>query len=174
MSRLSAQTKIMLEIDGVEGRSAIDVENIAARLHIEHLLEWDIRVVSTGEMRKIQIARALVQAPDMLILDEPFDGLDRSARGSLAPIIDGLMDDTRTVILVTHRQREILPHISHVLAVSDGRVLFQGQREEVLTPSQVERLYPPSIAPSFSLSSALTALPRLSMSLTTRTKYRAV
>jgi molybdate transport system ATP-binding protein len=148
---ISTVYEILLEIDGVAGRSAIDVERIAARLQIEHLLERDIRVVSTGEMRKVQIARALIQAPDMLILDEPFDGLDRAARGSLAPIIDGLMDHTRTVILVTHRQREILPNISHVLAVSDGRVLFQGRRQEVLIPSQMERLYPVSVAPSFSL-----------------------
>ena len=148
---ISTVYEILLEIDGGTGRSAIDVERIAARLQIEHLLERDIRVVSTGEMRKIQIARALIQAPDLLILDEPFDGLDRAARGSLGPIIDGLMDDTRTVILVTHRQREILPHISHVLAVRDGRVLFKGRREEVLTPSQMERLYPASAAPSFLL-----------------------
>ena len=140
----------LLESDGVPGPSAIDVERIAARLQIEHLLERDIRVVSTGEMRKVQIARVLIQAPDILILDEPFDGLDRSSRGSLAPIIDDLMDDTRTVILVTHRQREIVPSISHILAVSDGKVLFQGRREEVLTPSQMERLYP-STTTSFSL-----------------------
>ena len=151
LEEISTVYEILLELDGVGGRSAIDVERIAARLQIEHLLERDIRVVSTGEMRKVQIARALIQAPDMLILDEPFDGLDRAARGSLAPIIDGLMDDTRTVILVTHRQREILPRISHVLAVSDGRVLFQGRREAVLTPSQMERLYPSSMAPPFSL-----------------------
>ncbi len=148
---VSTVYEILLELDGAAGRSAIDVELIAARLQIEHLLERDIRVMSTGEMRKVQIARALIQAPDILILDEPFDGLDRAARASLAPIIDSLMDDTRTVILVTHRQREILPHISHVLAVSDGRVLFQGRREAVLIPSQLERLYPASAAPSFSL-----------------------
>ena len=140
----------LLETDGGQGRSAIDVERVAVRLQIEHLLERDIRVVSTGEMRKIQIARVLIQAPDILILDEPFDGLDRSSRGKLAPIIDGLMDDTRTVILVTHRQREIVPNISHVLAVSDGKVLFQGRREEVLTPAQMERLYPSILPPSFS------------------------
>jgi len=137
----------LLEGDG----SAIDVERIAAGLQIEHLLERDIRVVSTGEMRKVQIARVLIHAPDILILDEPFDGLDRSSRGILAPIIDNLMDDARTVILVTHRQREILPNISHVLALSDGKVLFQGRREEVLTPSNMEGLYPSSVTTSFSL-----------------------
>ena len=137
----------LLEGDG----SAIDVERIAAGLQIEHLLERDIRVVSTGEMRKVQIARVLIHAPDILILDEPFDGLDRSSRGILAPIIDNLMDDARTVILVTHRQREILPNISHVLALSDRKVLFQGRREEVLTPSNMEGLYPSSVTTSFSL-----------------------
>jgi len=137
----------LLEGDG----SAIDVERVAAGLQIEHLLERDIRVVSAGEMRKVQIARMLVHAPDILILDEPFDGLDRSSRGMLAPVIDDLMDDTRTVILVTHRQREILPNISHMLALSDGKVLFQGRREEVLTPSHMEGLYPSSATTSFFL-----------------------
>ena len=149
LDEISTVYETLLESDGAPG--AIDVELIAARLQIEHLLERDIRVVSSGEMRKVQIARVLIQAPDILILDEPFDGLDRSSRGSLAPIIDGLMDDSRTVILVTHRQREILPNISHVLALSDGKVLFQGRREEVLTSSQMERLYPSSLTTPFSM-----------------------
>ena len=151
LENITTVYETLLEIDGAPGHSAIDVERIASKLQIEHLLDRDIRVVSTGEMRKVQIARVLIHAPDVLILDEPFDGLDRSSRGSLAPIINDLMDDSRTVILVTHRQREILPKISHVLAVSDGKVLFQGRREDVLTPSQMEPLYPSSIAQPFAL-----------------------
>jgi len=153
---ISTVYETLLESHG----SAIDVEQIAARLQIGHLLERDIRVVSTGEMRKVQIARVLIQAPDILILDEPFDGLDRSSRGDLAPIIDDLMDDSRTVILVTHRQREILPNISHVLAVSDGKILFQGRREEVLTASKMEALYPPGLKTSFSLPAANNTPPK--------------
>ena len=99
----------LLESDNVAGGTAIDVEQIAARLQIEHLLERDIRVVSTGEMRKVQIARVLINSPDILILDEPFDGLDRSSRRDLAPIIDTLMDENRTVILATHRQGKLFP-----------------------------------------------------------------
>ena len=146
--------EFLLESGASPGRSAIDVERVAARLQIEHLLERDIRVVSTGEMRKVQIAGVLINSPDILILDEPFDGLDRSSRNNLAPIIDDLMDETRTVILVTHRQREILSHISHVMAVRDGKVLFQGRREEVLTPSKLETLYPPVQTTSFFLPAA--------------------
>ena len=154
LADISTVYETLVDSDNLPGRSAIDVERVAARLQVEHLLAKDIRVVSTGEMRKIQIARVLIQAPDILILDEPFDGLDRSSRGKLAPIIDGLMDDTRTVILVTHRQREIVPHISHVLAVSDGKVLFQGRRKDVLTPLQMERLYPSAMPASISLPAA--------------------
>ena len=153
--------EVLLESCGTPGRSAIDVERVAAGLQIEHLLERDIRVVSTGEMRKVQIAGVLINSPDILILDEPFDGLDRSSRNNLAPVIDDLMDETRTVILVTHRQREILPRISHVLAVRDGNVLFQGRREEILTPSKMETLYPPAPTAPFSLPAANNTLPKV-------------
>jgi len=150
----------LIESDEAPGRSAIDVEHVAARFRIQHLLERDIRVISTGEMRKVLIAGVLINSPDILILDEPFDGLDRSSRNNLAPIIDDLMDDTRTVILVTHRQREILPRISHVLAVRDGKVLFQGPREEVLTPSNMETLYRSALTTSFSLPAANNTSPK--------------
>ena len=124
------------------GSSAIDVEQVASKLQIEYLLERGIQALSTGEMRKIQIARMMINSPQILILDEPFGGLDRHSRNDLARIIEDLMDDTRTVILVTHRQREILPKISHVLALREREVIFQGRKEDVLTPSLMERLYP--------------------------------
>jgi molybdate transport system ATP-binding protein len=69
----------------------------------------------------------------------------------LAQIIDDLMDGTRTVIVVTHRQREILPNISHVLAIRNGRVIFQGRREDVLTPSQMDFLYAHEFGASLAL-----------------------
>jgi len=150
----------LIESDEAPGRSAIDVEQVAARFKIQHLLERDIRVISTGEMRKVLIAGVLINSPDILILDEPFDGLDRSSRNNLAPIIDDLMGETRTVILVTHRQREILPRISHVLAVRDGKVLFQGRREEVLTPSKMETLYRSALTTTFSLPAADNTSPK--------------
>jgi molybdate transport system ATP-binding protein len=102
-------------------------------------------------MRKVQIARLLINSPEILILDEPFDGLDQSSRIDLAQIIDDLMDDSRTVILVTHRQREILPNISHVLALGDGKIIFKGRREEVLLPTRMELLYPSSFKTSFTI-----------------------
>jgi molybdate transport system ATP-binding protein len=151
INRITTVREILLEGDGQPAGVTVDVADAVAGLKIQHLLGRGIRALSTGEMRKIQIARALQKLPEIMILDEPFDGLDESSRRDLAQIIDGLMDDTRTVILVTHRQREILPKISHVLAVRDGEVLFQGSRSEVLTPSQMERLYAFDFSAAFSI-----------------------
>ena len=149
LNRLTTVYEILLESCASPGNSAIDVEQMAAKLKIQHLLEREIRVLSTGEMRKVQIARTLITSPEILILDEPFDGLDPSSRIDLAQIIGDLMDDSRTVILVTHRQREILPNISHVLALRDGEIIFKGKREDILTPSRMELLYPPPFKTTF-------------------------
>jgi molybdate transport system ATP-binding protein len=153
LNRATTVYEILLESCDASGDSAIIVEQIAADLMIQSLLEREIKVLSTGEMRKVQIARVLVNFPEILILDEPFDGLDEASRFDLSKIIDGLMDDNRTVILVTHRQREILPSISHVLALRDGRVIFRGKRQEILTPPRMELLYPSSFKTSFAMPS---------------------
>jgi molybdate transport system ATP-binding protein len=154
LNRITTVRDILLESNGQPASKDKDIEDVVARFKIQHLLGRGIRALSTGEMRKIQIARALQKLPEILILDEPFDGLDESSRRDLAQIIDDLMDDTRTLILVTHRQREILPKISHVLAVRDGKVLFQGKRSDVLTPSQMERLYAFDFAASIAIPAA--------------------
>jgi molybdate transport system ATP-binding protein len=151
LNRITTVYEILLESCASPGNSPIDVERMAAELKIQHLLEREIRVLSTGEMRKVQIARILINSPDILILDEPFDGLDQSSRIDLAQIIDDLMDDSRTVILVTHRQREILSNISHVLALRDGEIIFKGRREDILIPSRMERLYPSTFSPFFAI-----------------------
>jgi len=150
-NRITKVREILPEPDGLPAGPAADSADGVAGLKIQHLLDRGIRALSTGEMRKIQIARVLQKLPEIVILDEPFDGLDEASRLALGQIINDLMDDTRTVILVTHRQREILPKISHVLAVREGKVLFQGRRSEVLTPSRMESLYASDAAASFAI-----------------------
>jgi molybdate transport system ATP-binding protein len=118
------------------------VKRVIDQLEIKHLLGRAIRFLSTGEMRKVLIVRALIRSPQLLILDEPFDGLDLMNQTQLAHCINSLMVDNCQVILVTHRNAEVLPNISHVLGIKDGKVLFQGKRDHMLTPGQIERLYP--------------------------------
>ena len=110
-------------------------------LDIGHLIERRIRDLSAGEMRRFQIALALAAEPPLLILDEPFEALDAACRSELADLINQLMNADRSVVLVTHRRREIPPNATHVIGVQGGRVVFQGRREDVLDPERMDSLY---------------------------------
>jgi len=116
-------------------------DSIIEQLGIEHLLERGIRFLSTGEMRKVLIVRALIMFPKILILDEPFDGLDAASRSQLAETINGSMNKDTQIILVTHRLEEILPNISHMMGLKDGRMFFQEKRDDILNHDQIKRLY---------------------------------
>ena len=116
-------------------------DSIIRQLGIRHLLERGIRLLSAGEMRKAIIAGALLKSPRLLILDEPFEGLDATSQSQLAKIINDLMGAHLQIILVTHRLMEILPGISHILGLKDCRALLQGPRSKILNSNQVEKLF---------------------------------
>lgn len=93
------------------------------------LFAWrdrEVRNLSTGEIRQVMIARALLAAPRLLIIDEPFDGLDAAARRRLGEMLSALMLGGLQMILITHHRDEILPEITHYLLLRDGQVAEQG------------------------------------------------
>jgi len=120
-----------------EGR----LRDIAQQLGMEHLLGRASHVLSNGEAKKVVIARALLRSPSLLILDEPFEGLDERAKTELKELIDRLMTGPMRVILVTHRFGEISPKITHVLCVKDCRVLLQGRAEEILKAESIPQIF---------------------------------
>ena len=114
---------------------------VVDQLGIRSLLQRSVASLSTGEMRKTLIARALIKSPKLLILDEPFDGLDEGSRASLAESINHLMKGSMRVILVVHRLEEIVSNISHVLLVKNGQLFMQGPKDQVLTSENISNLY---------------------------------
>jgi molybdate transport system ATP-binding protein len=92
-------------------------------------------------MKKVLIARALIKAPKLLILDEPFAGIDAGSREKLAESIAELVRQGLQVVLVTHRAHEILPFISNILFIKNGKVMTQGRRNDILTTENLNRLY---------------------------------
>jgi len=110
-------------------------------LGIENLLDRGFTGLSTGETRKVIIARALLKSPRILVLDEPFAGLDAPSKERLRQVVEDLADKGTQVILVTHRREEIPPFISHVIGVREGRVAFQGTRREALAPRNLDSLF---------------------------------
>jgi len=99
--------------------------------------------LSTGERQRVLIARALAAGPELLLLDEPCQGLDPRAREefleSLAALLASRPD--LSVVSVTHHVDEIIEGFTNVLVLEQGRVLAHGPRDSVLTPVMVRRLF---------------------------------
>jgi iron complex transport system ATP-binding protein len=104
------------------------------RLHAGHLGRKHLDEMSTGEVRRVLIARALVNEPKALVLDEPSAGLDVVARHRFMEMVRDLARQGTTVILITHHVEEIIPEVSRVILLKGGRVLREGPKAEMLTP----------------------------------------
>ncbi len=132
---------IILPQETFQGNIPHHFDRIAHVLEIGHVMERGIRFLSTGEMQKVLIARALMKSPKLLVMDEPFEGVDAHSRERMAEIIVELMKEHIQIILVTHRFEAIMPDISHVICIKEGKIFLKGKREEVLTPENMNRLY---------------------------------
>jgi molybdate transport system ATP-binding protein len=129
--------------EGLSAPDPLHFKRVTELFGIDELLDRPLRFLSNGETRKTLIARALMRKPDLLILDEPFDGLDSASRERLETVLRDLIHSGLHLVLITHRRDEIVPEISHVLCVKDCRVLSQGEKQEVLTLETLEALYGP-------------------------------
>jgi iron complex transport system ATP-binding protein len=100
-------------------------------------------VLSQGERQRVMIARALVNEPSLLILDEPCGGLDPVARERFLEDLDALAAEPSgpTQLHVTHHLEEIPPLVTHALVLREGRVLSSGPAEGVLTPGTLEAAF---------------------------------
>tara|TARA_B100000700_G_C15053142_1_gene861394 strand:+ start:2353 stop:3891 length:1539 start_codon:yes stop_codon:yes gene_type:complete len=117
------------------------LKKIAKQLNILAILDKSISKFSNGEVRKILIAKALLADPKLLILDEPFDGLDVSSSKWLKKTITQLIKSGLTLWLVSHRFDEIVPEITHILCLKSGEVFAKGTRSKILTSKTMKILF---------------------------------
>ena len=118
------------------GQAAM-ADDALAELKVSHLAERPVREMSSGEARRVLIARALVHKPRALLFDEPCNSLDLAAQHSLRQTMSALAKAGTAIILVTHELADIVPEIQRVVTMNRGRVIADGPKEEIL---QVERL----------------------------------
>lgn len=111
------------------------------RMGAGHLAGRNLSTLSTGEARRILIARALVHQPRALLLDEPCAGLDPATRRRFLDTLRGLALTGTTLILVTHHVEEILPEIDHVVLLEEGRILAEGAKAETITGERLSDLF---------------------------------
>lgn len=98
--------------------------------------------LSTGQQLKVMLGRALINDPELLILDEPFSGLDIGNRKFFYGVMDSLIARGNvSVLLVTHHLEDIREGFSHGLILKDGRVFARGVKNEVLKESLLEEAF---------------------------------
>jgi lipopolysaccharide export system ATP-binding protein len=144
-SKLSVEQNILaiLEFRGLD--------RAACQKRIQQLLNefglWEKRAqrsgsLSGGERRRLEIARALASDPQIILLDEPFTGIDPVTIHSIQDIIRGLRDRGISILLTDHRERETLTITDRSYIICDGQVLVSGSAEKVLSdPNAIARYF---------------------------------
>ena len=112
--------------------SAKTADASAAGSASETLFRRRLAVLSNGEQRKVILVHTLLRSPRLLILDDPFGGLDRATRACLQKVIQRLMRAGLPVLLITNRPDELPPGTTHLLLVRNQRIIAQGTRRAVL------------------------------------------
>ncbi len=103
---------------------------------LQHLSDKFLSEMSYGEQRKILIARAMANSPDILIVDEPCSGLDNAARAGFLSFIAQAARSGAAVIMATHHPDEIVSLITHIMVMDKGRIIAQGKKEEIIKSHQ--------------------------------------
>ncbi|MHC4410424.1 MAG: LPS export ABC transporter ATP-binding protein [Planctomycetota bacterium] len=129
-----------LDLDKQQRRARID--EMLKALEIEGLRKSKAEVLSGGERRRLEIARALMTSPRLLLLDEPFAGVDPIAVADIQSIVRHLREDKGISILLTdHNVRETLAITDRSYIIFEGQILRHGPKEELVNDPVVRRVY---------------------------------
>ncbi len=115
------------------------------RVGAAHLANRPVAEMSSGEAKRILIARALVHDPKTLLFDEPSNTLDIAAQYQLRATMRQLAREGVGILLVTHHLADIIPEIERVILLREGRILADGPKEEVLTAEKLTQLFGVSV-----------------------------
>lgn len=112
-----------------------------AFLKLEKILDRGYRLLSSGESRKALLAQALLQKPDFLILDEPYDSLDINAKQDLATFFADLVaDDSIQLLFLLNTLDEISPWHSHIAIIELGEIIAQGEQQSIQQNTEIQAL----------------------------------
>ncbi|MFT3900563.1 MAG: ABC transporter ATP-binding protein [Gordonia sp. (in: high G+C Gram-positive bacteria)] len=126
------------------GQAFATLESLGA----DHLAKRTYGTLSEGERKRVQIARALMTDPELLLLDEPAAGLDLGGREELVDRLAQLAadPDAPALVLITHHPEEIPPGFTHGMLLSEGGVVAQGLLGDVLTAQNLSTAFGQQIA----------------------------
>ncbi|MFH1239276.1 MAG: LPS export ABC transporter ATP-binding protein [bacterium] len=142
--QLSVRDNIMAILETMNlSRSEIEkrLGKFLNELNIAHLAKNKTYLLSGGEKRRVEIARTLVSAPDFILLDEPFTGIDPIAVVDIQEIIFKLRDKGLGVLITDHNVRETLKIIDRAYLIYEGKILFSGTAKDLLENEDARRVY---------------------------------
>lgn len=117
------------------------LEQLLAEFHIERLRDAPAMALSGGERRRCEIARALAANPSIMLLDEPFAGIDPISISDIRDLIVELRKRDIGVLITDHNVRETLEIVDRACIIYGGQVLFAGSPEDLVADENVRRLY---------------------------------
>ncbi len=117
------------------------LEQLLGEFHLEHLRDAPAMALSGGERRRCEIARALAANPSIMLLDEPFAGIDPISIQDIRDLIGELKNRNIGVLITDHNVRETLDIVDRACIIYGGQVLFAGSPEDLVRDPNVRRLY---------------------------------
>ncbi len=127
-------------------------EELLERFGITKIRKSKAMHISGGEKRRLEIARCLISNPEIILLDEPFTGIDPVTINSIQDVIRGLRDSGISILITDHREQETLEITDRSYVIRNGAVLCHGSAEEVLNHPEARKYYfgdsPASIPPA--------------------------
>ncbi len=141
---LSVEDNIMavLEVDEPDRRARRDrLERLLDEFGLVALRKSPAMSLSGGERRRCEIARALAAEPSIMLLDEPFAGIDPISISDIRDLVKELKERGIGVLITDHNVRETLDIVDRACIIYDGQVLFQGTPEALVADQEVRRLY---------------------------------
>jgi len=116
-------------------------EELLHQFGIEHVAKQVALTLSGGEKRRLTIARSLVTKPRLLMLDEPFSGVDPIAVADVQQIVSNLRDTGLAILITDHNVRETLNIVDRAYLISEGKVVTQGTKEFLINDPIARRVY---------------------------------
>ncbi|NDV28767.1 LPS export ABC transporter ATP-binding protein [Desulfovibrio sp. JC010] len=141
--------EIIIEHTGLSGKAVPKrADELLDQLGILRLADQKAMYLSGGERRRLEIARAMINNPKFILLDEPFAGIDPIAVIDIQDIISSLKDMGLGILISDHNVRETLSICDRAYLVYEGRVILNGSPENIVKNTKARRLY---LGDSFSL-----------------------
>jgi len=116
-------------------------DQLLSEFGLKHLLENMAYTLSGGERRRLEIARALIGNPSLILLDEPFTGIDPIAVAEIQDIVQGLREKGMAVLITDHNVRDALTITDRSYVISEGAVVSSGTTEEIVHDPLARRFY---------------------------------